>query len=69
MTSSGCRETSCPSGCGPFVEAKKVLGGCWLVEADSKEQLVRLMKKCPAEDGDVIEIRQVFSPEDFAVTQ
>ena len=54
---------------GPFVEAKEVLGGYWMVEADSKEQLVRLMQKCPAEDGDVIEIRQIFSPTDFAVTK
>lgn len=51
---------------GPFVEVKEVLGGYWLVEADSKEQLVRLMKNCPAQDGDVIEIRQIFAPEDFA---
>ena len=47
---------------GPSVEAKEVLGGYWMVEADSKEQLVSLMQKCPAEDGDVIEIRQIFSP-------
>ena len=51
---------------GPFVEAKEVLGGYWMVEADSKEQLVRLMQQCPAEDGDVIEIRQIFAPADFA---
>jgi hypothetical protein len=54
---------------GPFVEAKEVLGGYWVVEADSKEQLVGLMQKCPAEDGDVIEIRQIFSPADFAATK
>jgi hypothetical protein len=54
---------------GPFVEAKEVLGGYWIVEADSKEQLVRLMQQCPAEDGDVIEIRQIFSPADFAITK
>ena len=54
---------------GPVVEAKEVLGGYWMVEADSKEQLVRLMRKCPAEDGDVIEIRQIFSPADFAITK
>ena len=53
---------------GPFVETKEVLGGYWMVEAYSKEQLVRLMQRCPAEDGDVIEIRQIFSPADFAVT-
>jgi hypothetical protein len=54
---------------GPFVEAKEVLGGYWTVEADSKEQLVRLMQQCPAEDGDVIEIRQVFSRADIENTR
>ena len=54
---------------GPFVETKEILGGYWMVEADSKEQLVRLMQQCPAEDGDVIEIRQIFSPADFAITK
>ena len=54
---------------GPFVETKEVLGGYWMVEADSKEQLVRLMQKCPAEDGDVIEIRKIFSPADFAIAK
>jgi hypothetical protein len=53
---------------GPFVETKEVLGGYWMVEADSKEQLLGLMQKCPAKDGDVIEIRQIFSPADFAGT-
>ena len=54
---------------GPFVEAKEVLGGYWLVEADSTEQLVRLMQQCPAEEGDVVEIRQVFAAEDFAIAK
>jgi hypothetical protein len=53
---------------GPFVETKEVLGGYWMVEADSKEQLVKLMQQCPAEEGDVIEIRQNFTAEDFAIT-
>lgn len=47
------------------IEAKEVLGGYWLVEADSKEEVVKWAKKCPADDGDVIEIRQIFGPEDF----
>lgn len=52
---------------GPFVEAKEVLGGYWLVEADSKEQLLEWAQRCPAEDGDVIEIRQIFDVTDFAI--
>jgi hypothetical protein len=50
---------------GPFIEAKEVLGGYWMVEADSKEEVVKWAAKCPAEDGDTIEVRQVFGPEDF----
>jgi hypothetical protein len=52
---------------GPFIETKEVLGGYWLVEANSKEELVKWVLRCPAEEGDVIEIRQVFSEADFAI--
>jgi len=51
---------------GPFIETKEVLGGYWLVEAPSKEEVVKWAQSCPADDGDTIEIRQVFGPEDFA---
>lgn len=51
---------------GPFIETKEVVGGYWLVEAPSKEEVVKWAQRCPAEDGDTIEIRQVFGPEDFA---
>jgi hypothetical protein len=51
---------------GPFVETKEVLGGYWLVEADSKEELVKWAQRCPAAEGDIIEIRQIFGEEDFA---
>ena len=45
---------------GPFIESKEVLGGYWMVEANSKEQLVKWAQRCPADEGDVIEIRQIF---------
>ena len=51
---------------GPSIEAKEVLGGYWLVEADSKEELVKWAQRCPADPGDVIEIRQIFEEDDFA---
>lgn len=44
---------------GPTVEAKEVVGGYWMLEAKSKQQVIDWMKRCPAEDGDVIEIREV----------
>jgi hypothetical protein len=50
---------------GPFIETKEVVGGYWLVEAPSKEEVLKWAQRCPAEEGDTIEIRQVFSPEDF----
>jgi hypothetical protein len=50
---------------GPHIETKEVLGGYWMVEAQSKDQLVQLMQLCPAEEGDIIEIRQIFGEEDF----
>ncbi len=51
---------------GPFIETKEVLGGYWLLEAPSQQEVVKWAQRCPAEDGDTIEIRQVFGPEDFA---
>jgi hypothetical protein len=50
---------------GPSVEAKEVVGGYWMLQAKSKQQVVEWMKRCPAQDGDVIEIRQVFEMSDF----
>ncbi|HEX2751308.1 MAG TPA: YciI family protein [Verrucomicrobiales bacterium] len=49
---------------GPFIETREVLGGYWLIEAPSKEELVKWAQKCPAEDGDIIEIRQIFEFEE-----
>ena len=50
---------------GPFVDAREVVGGYWMLQAKSKQQVVDWMKRCPAQDGDVIEIRQVFEMSDF----
>src|SRR4030042_2535402 len=50
---------------GPFTEAKEVIGGYWMIEAKSKEEAVGWAKRCPAADGDVIEVRQVFEVSDF----
>ncbi|MGD8347703.1 MAG: YciI family protein, partial [Gammaproteobacteria bacterium] len=50
---------------GPYIESREVLGGYWLLEADSRDEVVEWAQKCPAEDGDVIEIRQIFAAEDF----
>jgi hypothetical protein len=50
---------------GPFAEVKEVLGGYWMIEVKSKADAVAWALKCPAQDGDVIEVRQVQAMEDF----
>ena len=50
---------------GPFAEAREVLGGYWIIEVGSREEAVEWVKKCPAFPGDVIEIRQIFEPDEF----
>ena len=47
--------------------SREVLGGYWLVEAPSKEEVVKWAQRCPAEPGDTIEIRQIFEAADFAI--
>jgi hypothetical protein len=50
---------------GPFTEAKELIGGYWLIQARSKEEAVEWASRCPAADGDVIEVRQVYEMSDF----
>ena len=50
---------------GPFAETKEVVGGYWMIRADSREEAVEWARRVPAADGDVIEIRQVFEISDF----
>ncbi len=51
---------------GPFAEAKELIGGYWLIQAKSKEEAVEWASRCPANEGDVIEVRQVYEAEDFS---
>ena len=50
---------------GPFAEAKELIGGYWMIEAASKEEAVQWATRCPAADGDTIEVRQVYEMADF----
>ena len=48
---------------GPFIEAKEVVGGYWLIDVKSKEEAVEWAKRCPAvkaDSGATIEVRQIF---------
>jgi hypothetical protein len=50
---------------GPFTEAKEMVGGYWLIQAKSKEEAVQWASRCPAADGDVIEVRQVYEMSEY----
>jgi hypothetical protein len=50
---------------GPFPETKESLGGYWMIQAESKEEVIEWASRCPAQDGDVIEIRQVQELSEF----
>ena len=50
---------------GPFTEAKELIGGYWLIQARSKEEAIEWASRCPANDGDIIEVRQVYEASDF----
>lgn len=50
---------------GPFTETKEVLGGYWIIEAASLEEAVAWARQAPCPAGEFIEIRPVWTPEDF----
>ncbi len=52
---------------GPFAETKELVAGFWLWQCHSMAEAVEWLKRCPnphAEECEV-EIRQIFSAEDF----
>ena len=51
---------------GPFTESKEVVGGYWMIQVKSKQEAVDWARRCPAQKGDVIEVRQVFEESDFS---
>ena len=50
---------------GPFIEAKEVLGGYWMIRVNSKEEAVAWASRAPMGDNEIIEVRQVQEMEDF----
>jgi hypothetical protein len=50
---------------GPFTETKEVVGGYWLISVKSREEAIEWARRCPAGDGNTIEVRQVQEFADF----
>jgi hypothetical protein len=53
---------------GPFTETKELIGGYWMVQAKSFDEVMEWMKRCPTlrEDGSELEIRRLIDVGDFA---
>jgi hypothetical protein len=49
---------------GPFTETKELVAGFWILEVSSREEVIEWVKKAPFRNEE-IEIRQVFSEDDF----
>jgi hypothetical protein len=50
---------------GPFDLTNDLVAGFWLIKTASLDEAIDWMKRAPFDGGTEIEIRQVFSPEDF----
>jgi hypothetical protein len=50
---------------GPFPLTRDLVAGFWLIKANSLDDAISWMKRAPFDGGAEIEIRQVFSAEDF----
>ncbi len=50
---------------GPFAETKELVAGFWIWQVKSLDEAVEWIEKSPFQEGE-IELRPIFSPEDFA---
>jgi hypothetical protein len=63
VTTSGGKKTVTD---GPFTEAKELVGGYWVIDVKSKDEAVEWATRCPLDEGDTIEVRQVAELSDFS---
>ncbi len=50
---------------GPFAEAKELVAGFWIWKVKSLSEAVDWLRRAPFADGDVVEIRRIFTADDF----
>ena len=50
---------------GPFIEAKEVVGGYWMIQVKSREEAIEWASRCPGSENETIEVRQVQEFADF----
>ena len=50
---------------GPFTEAKEIIGGYWIIRADSREEAVAWAAKAPLVHDAMIEVRRIAEADDY----
>ena len=45
---------------GPFTETKELVAGYWIIDVKSRDEAIEWAKRIPFEEGDEVELRQVF---------
>lgn len=50
---------------GPFTEAKELVGGFWIIKADSLQEAIDWVARVPLDEGNELEIRRVSEVTDF----
>jgi hypothetical protein len=51
---------------GPFAETKELIAGYWIWNVKDFDEAVAWASRAPMQDGDILELRPFFEPEDFA---
>jgi hypothetical protein len=51
---------------GPFPESKELIAGFSIIQAKSLDEAIAWMSRAPSPEGSTLEIRRLFSDEDFA---
>ncbi|WP_295813703.1 YciI family protein [uncultured Nitratireductor sp.] len=51
---------------GPFIEAKEVLGGYWIIDVPTLQDAIQWAKRCPGSPNETIEIRKIQEMEDYS---
>ena len=50
---------------GPFTEAKELIAGYWIWQVKTRAEALEWAKRIPFQNGEEVEIRQVFEADDF----
>jgi len=50
---------------GPFSETKELIAGFWIIQVKDRAEALEWVKRIPFDEGEEIEVRQVFEATDF----